>query len=319
MTSEEPKPLNAIFHTAAFTTPQERVAVSKLPRRQRQWMIDNLLVEYVTFKEGREFIRKAHNPYDDGAPTGGKLRALLGESRVGKSSICRYYADLNPPQVAEDQELYKVVHMTVSVRMTPLEFAQELNDVAGNRYSPMRGGWHSYVRRALLHLVEVGTELLILDDAQYLFFDRREDSIYDMFKLVKKILDTRRTNVLLVGEARTDDFIQRTPPLKNRDYSAMMFKPLTSSAKDIEDFGKLLGSIDRRLPFAEPSGLQALAEDMYRFSGGMIGIVMNIVQAAAAEALNYNRSRILIEDFRFAVKTRIAVGDDYNYFGYKSR
>jgi hypothetical protein len=319
MTSDSVNPTKPVFHTTAFTTSEARFAASRLPRWERQSMIENLLVEYVTFKEGLEFVRKAHNPYDDGSPVGGKLRGLLGESRVGKSWICQHYADINPPQVTEDQELYKVIHMTVSVRMSPFEFAQELNDLSGNRFSPMRGGWQSYVRRALLRLVEVGTELLILDDAQYLFFDRREDTVYDMFKLVKKILDTRRTNVLLVGEQRTDQFVQRTPPLKNRDYSAMPFKPLTNSAKDIEDFGKLLGSIDKRLPFAEQSGLKALAEDMYRFSGGMVGIVMNIVQAAAAEALNHNRSRILIEDFRYAVKTRLAAGDDYNYFGYKSR
>jgi hypothetical protein len=319
MTSDSAKPAHPMFHTTAFTTPEARLAASRLPRLERQWMIENLLVEYVTFKEGLDFVRRAHNPYDDGAPVGGKLRGLLGESRVGKSWICQHYADLNPPQVTEDRELYKVVHMTVSVRMKPLEFAQDLNEATGNRYSSMRGGAQSYVSRALLRLVEVGTELLILDDAQYLFFDRREDSIYDMFKLVKKILDTRCTNVLLVGEQRTDQFIHRTPPLKNRDYSAMPFIPLTNSAKDIEDFGKLLGSIDKRLPFAELSGLKALAEDMYRFSGGMIGVVMNIVQAAAAEALNQNRSRILIEDWRYAVKTRIAAGDDYNYFGYKSR
>lgn len=319
MTSENLSTARPMFHTTAFTTPEARLAASRLPRLGRQSMIENLLVEYVTFKEGLDFVRRAHNPYDGGAPVGGKLRGLLGESRVGKSWICQHYAAINPPLLVEDQELYKVVHMTVSVRMTPLEFAQELNDLSGNRYSPMRGGWQSYVRRALLHLVEAGTELLILDDAQYLFFDRREDTVYDMFKLVKKILDTRVTNVLLVGEQRTDEFVQRTAPLKNRDYSAMPFKQLTSSAKDIDDFGKLLGSIDKRLPFAEPSVLRSLAEDMYRFSGGMVGIVMNIVQAAAAEALNNNRSRILIEDFRYAVKTRVAVGDDYNYFGYKSR
>lgn len=142
---------------------------------------------------------------------------------------------------------------------------------------------------------------------------------YDMFKLVKMILDTRRTNVLLVGEERTGEFVERTPPLKNRDYSALPFRPLTSSAKDIKDFGRLLGSIDKCLPFAEASGLKDLAEDMHRFSGGMIGIGMNVVQAAAAEALNRKRSRVLIEDFRFAVKTRVRPGDDYNYFGYKPR
>ena len=319
MMSDQPTQNRPLFHTMAFTTPQTRLAASRLPRLERQWMIENLLVEYVTFTEGLEFVRRAHNPYEGGAPVGGKLRGLLGESRVGKSAICKHYAALNPPLVTEDRELYKVIHMTVSVRMTPLEFAQELNDLSGNRYSPMRGGWQSYVRRSLLHLIEAGTELLILDDCQYLVFDRREDSVYDMFKLVKKILDTGKTNVLLVGEERTDAFVQRTPPLKNRDHSAMPFKPLTSSAKDIADFGKLLGSIDKRLPFAEQSGLTALAEDMYRFSKGMIGIVMNIVHAAAAEALNHDRSRILIEDFRYAVKSRVAVGDAYNYFGYKTR
>ena len=319
MMSENLTTARPMFHTTAFTTPEARLAASRLPMAERQWMIENLLVEYVTFKEGLDFVRRARNPYDGGTPVGGKLRGFLGESRVGKSWICEHYADCNPPEVADDRELYKVIHMTISVRMSPLEFAQELNEQSGNRFALMRGGWQSYVRRALLRLIEVGNELLILDDAQYLFFDRREDTVYDMFKLVKMILDTRRTNVLLVGEERTGEFVERTPPLKNRDYSALPFRPLTSSAKDIKDFGTLLGSIDKRLPFAEPSGLKDLAKDMHRFSGGMIGIVMNVVQAAAAEALNNNRSRVLIEDFRFAVKTRVRPGDDYDYFGYKPR
>ena len=54
-----------------------------------------------------------------------------------------------------------------------------------------------------------------------------------------------------------------------------------------EQFTVMLEGIDNRLPFTLKSGLSesTIAADIHRFSGGLIGRVMNLIGAAGFEAI----------------------------------
>ncbi|MFS2154418.1 AAA family ATPase [Rhizobium sp. Rhizsp42] len=306
------------FHTDAFESDEERVAASKLPVTTRQWMIKNLLVKYRVFKDGYDIIAGNHFPVEGGMPGAGTVGAMLGESRTGKTAVCSYYAAMHPPHYDEEGEIFPVVHMTATVKMTPVEFAHQLNRLTAARYEKKSGGSGVYVDSALLRLLKVQTQLLIIDDAQYLFFDRTDKTAANMFKLVKAIIDYDCLAVMLVGEERINDYVFSIRPFANRQYNWKVLKPLSAGQSDMERFAKLLGSIDRRLPFANLSGLDQtyIAEQFYRYSGGMIGRVMNIIEPAAYIALNKRAASVTIEHLREAVSTRVDAGDSYSYFGY---
>lgn len=316
-TSSAPAEARPCFHTEAFETDDERVAASKLPKVQRQWMIDNLIVKYAVFNKGFDMLKTNHLPVEDGDHGKGTVGAMLGTSRTGKSAICRYYAAQFPATYDDEGEIFPVVHMTASVRMTQMEFAHELNRLTACRHGSIKGGVGAYVNSALLRLLTVRTQLLIIDDAQYLFFDRPDNGAA-MFKLVKTIVDYGELAVMLVGEERIVDYVHSIDAFENRSFNADVLQCLSASADDLLRFSKLLGSIDRRLPFANLSGLddKYLAEHLYRYSRGQIGRVMNILRPAAYLALNDGSSRILVEHLQKVVATRLKKGDDFDYFGY---
>lgn len=305
------------FHTEAFNSDEDRVAASILPASTRQWMINNLIVKYPVFNEGFDIIAENHFPVENGVPGRGTVGAMLGESRTGKTAVCKYYAAMHPPTYDEEGEIFPVIHLNASVRMSPTESAHELNRLTAARYARMHGGIGAYVNNALLRLMKVRTQLLIVDDAQYLFFDRTNNTASNMFKLIKTIVDYDVLSVMLVGEERVNDYVYSINAFENRGYNWRELKPLSSGKSDMVRFSKLLGAIDKRLPFANLSGFDDpyIAEQMYRYSNGMIGRVMNIIKPAAFRAINQGTSQVMIEHLRHAVSTRRKRGDSYSYFG----
>ncbi|WP_183904774.1 TniB family NTP-binding protein [Rhizobium sp. BK008] len=307
------------FHTEAFETQEQRDAASKLPKTDRQRMVENLLVKYAVFNTGLQIIKSNHMPVNGGQHAKGTVGAMLGASRTGKSSVCEYYAAAYPPTLDDEGELFPVVHLQASVQMMPTEFAKKINELTVNRH-PARGGVGTFVDDALLQLLRVKTQLLIIDDAQDLFFGRTELSAASMYKLVKTILDFKTLAVLLVGDSKIDDFVNGIDAFANRGYNSVPLAPLSGGKDDMKRFAGLLRSIDKRLPFQNLSGLDdpTIVEDLFRYSEGMVGRVMNLIRPAAFIAFNAGTSHILIEHLREAVSTRMRKGDTFKYFGFGS-
>lgn len=308
---------SARFHTEAFETDHDRVAASRLPVARRQWMIKNLIVKYPVFNEGCGVIAENHYPVAGGTHSTGTVGAMLGESRTGKTAVCSYYSAMHPATYDEEGEIFPVIHLTASINMSPVEFAHELNRLTAARYARLNGGVGAYVNNALLRLMQVRTELLIIDDAQYLFYERTSKTAANMFKLIKTVVDYNTLSVMLVGEERVSEYVNSIDAFVNRGYNSHVLKALSAGKSDMKRFEKLLGAIDRRLPFANLSGLDDpyIAQEMYRYSNGMIGRVMNLVRPAAFKAINQGTSMIMIEHFREAVATRRRKGDVHDYFG----
>ncbi|MBY5511869.1 ATP-binding protein [Rhizobium leguminosarum] len=318
-----PKPQEArdetgalLFHTTAFETPQARLAVSRLDVKQRQWMLENLLVVNPLFTAAVDHLSALHLPYgQEGCPGSYKVWAILGESRTGKSFVCKYYTSLFPPTVTTDYEHFPVVSVTATIGMKQTEFARQLNTLTGNPMASTKGGDGAYVERAIQRLLIVDTHLVLIDDAQFLFYERRSDTAMGMFGLIKRIVDQGHV-VMLVGEPKITDFVDGINAFRNRDYNPVELLALKKADK--KRMAGLLDSIDKRLPFREMSGLKNYREDFWGFSKGTVGPVMNIVQDAGRRAVTQDCPHILLEHLQEAVRTRVKRDDDADYFGYKS-
>lgn len=92
--------------------------------------------------------------------------------------------------------------------------------------------------------------------------------------------------------------------------------PLGDTKTEFEQFCMLLDGIDNRLPFAAKSGLanDRIAKDIHRHSDGLIGRVMELVQAAAFDAINDGTDSILIEHLQSAADRLLPSNDAYRYF-----
>ncbi len=307
------------FHETPFRTAEEREAAASRPVHERQAMIERLLYKYPLFKAGEEFIRRFHFPFDNGTYGKGTIGGLLGPSRVGKSTICEFYASgIENPEPDEFGETYRVIHVTATSQTTPSSLTDTIAAKTGLRSIPAKLKTQARVNMVLRRLETVRTELIILDDAQFLFLERTRSQVQGFLSLLKDLADMKTLNVLLVGidEVRTVvagfDYIEGRGGFKHK-----VLAPLGDEGEEFNQFRLLLSKIDARLPFRQPSVLAdsiAVAADVHAFTGGSIGRVMNLVREASALAMNANSSGIFLEHFRQASTLLGRVNDTRQYF-----
>ncbi|MDW9508815.1 AAA family ATPase [Sinorhizobium meliloti] len=300
-----------------FDTPEARDAASRLPVPERQRLIKFLRVPYHTYNRGLAMIGRLHRPVLGGLPNAGVVGGLLGEPGCGKTVICEAYADRYPAREGETGMEYPVLHISASLGMS----RQRL----GNKFQRATSSPHRILARedpsewSIDRVLKCKTELLILDDSQFMFFHHRTSQVAaEMYGFVKDVVDTGMVAVLLVGEPDVDKFVFDIPAFERRGYRSETLEALPGAPADLKFFSDLLKSIDRRLPFSQPSQLEKYTVHFHGYSGGRIGRVMNIVEDAGYMALNDRSACILVEHLREAVRTRVRPGDDVDYFGYKA-
>lgn len=307
------------FHENPFKTPEERFAAATLGVPERQAMIERLLYKYPVFKTGEAFVRAFHFPFEGGSHGTGQIGGLLGSSRAGKSTICAYYvAGIEDTGPDENGERYPVLHITATDQTTPSSLADTLAMATGMRSLPAKIKTQARMNTVMDRLRQVRTQLVILDDAQFLFFGRTRGHLSGFQSFLKQLADLHTLNVLLVGEESIREVIEGVDYLEGRGgFKKEVLKPLGDAGKEFEDFRLLLSKIDARLPFKEPSilhGSSAVAADVHAFTGGSIGRVMNLVRAAAALAMNDGASCIMLDHLRRSSETMSRIGDTRTYF-----
>ncbi|WFS02369.1 ATP-binding protein [Rhizobium tumorigenes] len=305
-----------MFHTQAYNE-ETRLVASKLPKTERQMLIRYLLVKYPVFNEASAFISHFHLPVAGGVHDVGNIGGLLGETRAGKSDICQYYASQFPTVVTDDGDQYPVIYFEATSETTSSSFAETLYLRTGARSVPGKMKVPALITNSIARIARLGVQLVIIDDAQYMFFERTQKEIKNFVSLIKQLADAKAFNILLSGEDRLETLFEHNGVLDGRGgFPAYPLKPLSDSHNDFEKFELLLHSVDLRLPFPKLSGLgkASLAKEFYRYSDGVIGRVMNLVRPAANRALDAGSSNILIEHLYEEAAVRTKRGSGHVYF-----
>ncbi|CDZ31917.1 TniB [Neorhizobium galegae bv. officinalis] len=301
------------FHTTKFETPEARRAVSMLGRLERKTLTDSLLVTYPVFDEITAFIEEFHYPVEGGHGTR-MVGALLGRTRAGKTDIIKHYCNRWPPFHTDDGVAHPVIYLPVTGEVTPQSLAEMIYGATGPGTAP-KIKVASLMRNAVARIVRAGTQLVIIDDAQFFFHDRSKNHRRDFYSFLKQLADTEVLNILLVGEEDIYGYIKAYPPLFERGgFPKKMLAPFGEDAFD--QFRLLLREVDLRLPFAESSALasKSIARDLFVFSGGAIGQVFNVVRPAAWRALKDDAPRILPHHLYEQAALRQRPGDTREYF-----
>ncbi|MBB2715649.1 UNVERIFIED_ORG: hypothetical protein GGD48_000864 [Rhizobium etli] len=307
------------FHENPLRTPEERLAAAVLSVPERQAMIERLLYKYPVFKKGESFIRDFHFPFKGGKHGTGKIGGLLGSSRAGKSTICSYYvAGIETPEPDDLGERHPVLHITATDQTTPSGLSDTVAEATGMRSIPSKIKTQARMNMVLRRLVSVRTQLVILDDAQFLFLGRTKSHLSGFQSFLKQLADLGTLNVLLVGEEDIHEVIANVDYLEGRGgFRHEVLRPLADHGAQFEEFRLLLSKIDARLPFKEPSvlhGSSAVAADVHAFTGGSIGRVMTLVKDAAALAMNDGTACVMQDHLHRASLGLLRPGDTRRYF-----
>ncbi len=297
------------FHTVAFDTKEARRLASLLPDPEREDMVRDLLVPFAPYEEAVKFIQRRHRPNPKGNHSRGRVIGLLGEIRAGKSYACQSYASSYPAEMWEAGKRHRVVYVPISGKPTVRSVTNTLQRAAG-AHSVTYHNADDAKDASLNRLLRTEAELVIFDDAQFVLYSR---SAGDFFDLVKKIIDTGRMNVLLSGENSIKDYMDQNGHLLRRgSFPRHIVKPIQSNGKA---FANMLRSIDKRLPFERPSVLnnQAVIDDFWTISKGVIGLVMNIVADAAVMAIADGSKTLELHHLEREAEERFQ-DDTYKYF-----
>ena len=297
-------------------TAEERSQAASQPNSVRQALVDTILVPYPQFREGLDFIKKFHIPVTGGTPSAGRIGALLGEARVGKSEICKFFVSKNPPSYDEEGESYPVVYVQASDEMKMPSLADRICVATGARSLTVK---HKMVFDAtLMRLAAAKTQLLIIDDAHFMYDGRTATDRRNFLSFVKMVADQKLASILLVGDQSILDTIDASPALSGRSFISRTLFGFSSTEEEMEHFKSLLVAIEDRLPFANYSDLTAarVAKDIHRFSGGLIGRVVMLIREAAYLAINEGTSHIMLEHLRHASRALLPAHPDrtYKYF-----
>ncbi|MBY5708077.1 TniB family NTP-binding protein [Rhizobium leguminosarum] len=306
------------FHTTPFKTALEREGASRLPPAERQAMVKNVLFPFDQFLTVSKQIEKFHRPVEGGEPDTGWLGGLIGEYRSGKTFILQNFARQFPPVVTDNGFEQVVVYLQARLDWDSLELGRQIYLATGMPTLP-RLTTSTLNTKAARRIVDCGVKLIIVDDAHCLLATPgRRRTVF--ISLIKYLLDqVNACNILLVGPSIVERSMETDMQMIGRGgfprFRTKGFDIKTKPGRD--EFRIFLHGVDERLPFKTLSDLSSkrYLSDLIEMSDGSLGMVMNIVIAAAYEAINDDTACIMREHLERAAMDRLPTGKTYKPFG----
>ena len=298
-------------------TGEERARVAELPPKERQELVRSVLVRYPAYKHAYSFVSKFHRPVIDGVHDRGNVGTLLGETRAGKSFLLKDYEEGFPAKRGASAIIRPVVYIAIKNDMTPWDIASHFYFALGYRSIP-KVKTPTLMDMAIEALPYHEVELVVLDDVDNSLTSPRAAHVKQTMGFIKGILDSKTCNIICAGRAGLYKILNGAEQIEGRgglpNWTIQRYR--WRIAGEREKVLLLLDGIDNRLPFRAKSGLGAVerAAHFYDLSGGLIGRMMNVIKAAAYEAINDNSDRIEDEHLIYAAKLRMAPGSKFVHF-----
>lgn len=153
------------------------------------------------------------------------------------------------------------------------------------------------LERLLAAKERLDIKMVIIEEAQHGARGKTRDEIYYNGDVLKTFQDEIMVPLVLVGvEDDLNKLLSNNPQIEGRVYDQVDLKPFDwNNAQGRSDLIALLRWMDkRRLPFKERSGLDdmEIARAIYVSTGGLIGLIVQVVQAAVDEACYDGASRL---------------------------
>lgn len=202
---------------------------------------------------------------------------------------------------------YQVLYIGLEVRVTVKMMCSELLRKLGDPHS-QKGNTDEIKLRTKEFMEYRGVELLIIDEVQHLANDTFHNA--DVTDEIKRFLDAGIVPVVMAGNEQSRRFFEQNTQLASRLGTPLELCPVDASeAGQLSDFKTFCADLDAAMVAArctrEPSGLAEPAQlaGLLMASGGHIGRVCRIVEAALEHAALRDADFVELYDLSFAVET----------------
>ena len=166
-----------------------------------------------------------------------------------------------------------------------------------------KGTAASYENRIQELLPQIGTKLIVIDNAHDIPDKRRERGIIEVGNWIRDLIDAEKINslVVLLGTHALRQVVQNNIQLRRR-VACQMEIPHFDPVNELPRFMRFMHEIDKKLPLAEMSGLKEkeMARRMGWASYGVPDYIFQILNEAVSEAFLKQREKILLGDLERA-------------------
>lgn len=229
----------------------------------------------------------------------------LAPSGSGKTTAAEAFERMFEERYPRTESYVPIVLISLERATTAKKLMMSILDKFGDNYSA-NGNEQTLKKRVKACFERFGTELLMIDEVQHLNF--RAGGKDDVTDSLKRLLDDGVVPIAFLGTDEAQDLFTRNLQLSGRLIAPCDFKALQiESERDRELLAGYATLLDRALYEKGILPRSSSLDDpwvlgcFFAVSGGVIGRVSRLVQAALEIALARDASRLEIEDLALAV------------------
>lgn len=228
---------------------------------------------------------------------------IMGESNNGKTTLAKRFVNQHPPylETAVDEQFNTVIEIVVRpvimVQCPHIPHERTLYyNILDQLNLPYRKSTRpEYLKQTVINaMIDMKVKILILDEIHFLL-DGSPLKQREFLNLIRYISNQSQVSIVALGTDEASFAIKAERQLDTR------FDKITIPRWNCNtDFARLLATIERFLPFSEPSNLagKTISQEIHKMSHGVLGEILRVLRLAALKAIENNEPNITIETLK---------------------
>lgn len=242
---------------------------------------------------------------------------LVGETGTGKTALLEIFRERHPPSRTAAGIVRPLLFAETPANPTPISLMERLLKALGDP-RPTHGTAGTKSMRIATLIEGQGVLLLLLDDLQHMVDKKTDFAVYEAADCLKEIVTTSKISLIGAGLYDAITVVRSNEQLIRRHLSPIVMPRFDwADHKSRECFAGLLKGFRLNLPELDMPELESaeMAFRIYLSSGGLVGLVANLLQQVVWDAVDKQTSIIRLDDFAIAHTKAAFDGDDqYNPF-----
>jgi hypothetical protein len=234
--------------------------------------------------------------------------AIIGPSRVGKTSLFRHFLEDHPARRESDG--MKVPVLYASVPSTPT-----VKSLAGVMLESLQspdaycGTQNQQSSKLRTQMKNVGTQMVIIDEFQHFCDSATNKVMHDVADWLKILIDDTKTTLVIGGLPRCKAVIDQNEQLAGRFLAPIELPRFDwENVQQRQEFVTILDAFREEISKQYkivPLATDSMAFRFYCATGGLIGYLSNLLRKAERNAISEGKSQIRLEDLDQAFRQSI--------------
>lgn len=250
---------------------------------------------WVTYQRAKEILNGMEDLFNHPPIDRMSHMLIVGPSNNGKTQILKHFLEQHPTDPNPEGEAIIAPVVMVSAPPTP-DISDLCTRILSKLNSPFReiGKASERIRSVKLVLERTGTRMLLIDEIQHMLSGGATKQ-REFRNAIKDLGNELELSIVAAGIDDAYTVFATDPQLSNR----FLPEPLPLWKMD-KNLGRLLDTIERKVPLRKPSGLKSpeLLQQIYFMSEGTIGEIYAVIKLAAILAIKTGSEQITLETLR---------------------